>query len=109
MLDSILAERDELASELAAVKELLFGAENLGDLTDLIEPDYQAKWAELRAQVRYLADEIEDWPVQTPRAVAVRLRALVGPWPHERKPERLTREEALEQLEPDDYPFRGNP
>lgn len=60
----------------------------LGDLSNLAEPDYRAKYAELAAQVRHLADDLDamgkDW--LQPWVVSGRLRALVGDWPHEVKP-----------------------
>ncbi len=62
----------------------------LGELSELVGPDYRAELAELRAQVRYLADEIEEgWPEAksgglVPSDVIERLRALVGPWGYEK-------------------------
>lgn len=50
---------------------------------DLAEPDYRAAYAELAAQVRYLAD---DYALLLPVAFYEKLRALVGKWPHEVKP-----------------------
>ena len=80
--------RDAAMSELAAAKELLGGAENLGEFSELVGPDYRAKYAELRAQVRYLADDMDSWgPGLTAyRRTYFRLRELTGPWPHEVKP-----------------------
>ena len=64
---------------------------SLGFVAELVGPDYRADLAELRAQVRYLADE---YGVPGPYydadvrlgALLERLRTLVGDWPHEVKP-----------------------
>ena len=50
----------------------------------MIESDPRADLAELRAQVRHLADEYDSHlsPIAT-QAFVKRLRELVGPWPHE--------------------------
>ena len=49
----------------------------------IVEPDYRAELAELRAQVRHLADELEGATPYQALRVMERLRELVGPWPHE--------------------------
>jgi hypothetical protein len=61
------------------------------------EPDYRAELAEFRAQVRYALDE---WVPPGDEAYQ-RLRALVGPWPHEEQTmEEIMRENAEYEEQP---------
>ena len=60
----------------------------LGELSELVGPDYRAELAEFIAQVRYALDDYDAVDATSDAGIelAGRLHVLVGPWPHEVKP-----------------------
>lgn len=72
---------------MTSIRAMICGEEPVdpfGGEVIVVEPDYRAAYAELAAQVRYLADDLDamgkDW--LQPWVVSGRLRALVEDWPH---------------------------
>lgn len=76
--------------------------------------DTRAELAELRAQVRYIADELAGADTGTPYVyvsaivLEAKLRALVGPWPHELTDEQRVAEQVGRAEFADDVDRRGH-